>query len=88
MPKKRPKLCYVLPVYDEDVGGNVRHKYNFVEKLSLEVDVFLIFEAGQGAVEINNVKKVVKQIFHRRPFSQIELFFILLRARLSGYPSF
>jgi len=88
LPKKRPKLCYVLPVYDEDVGGNVRHKYNFVEKLSLEVDVFLIFEAGQGAVKIDNVKKVVKQIFHRKPFSQMELFFILLCARMSGYRFF
>jgi glycosyltransferase involved in cell wall biosynthesis len=82
------RLCYILPAYDDRSLGNLRHKYGFVEKLALSVEVFLIFESGRGKVSIRNVKRTYIQKFRGKPWSQIELFLTLIRARLAGYRSF
>jgi len=86
--RNRPKLCLILPIYDEGVWGHSQHIYRLVERLGLSVDIFLIFETGRGRVNIGNCAKIITQKFRRKPWSQAELLLILLRARLSGYRFF
>ncbi len=88
MKNKKFKLCYILELYDKDTSLNVVNQYRFVEKVSSMVDMFLIFEAGRGKIEISNARRIYVQKFNRKPWSQIEQFIVLLSAWLLGYRCF
>jgi len=86
MPKPT-KICYILPEYSENIAGHFYHHYEFLEKLSKRLDIFLIIEKS----DTNNIKltsRVYIQKFRFIVFRFLESFFAALKARFSGYRIF
>lgn len=82
------KLCYIIPDYDENNISHFYHLYEFLEKLSEKMDIFLIAEKGNVGRATSNIKRVYVQKFKFLPLRFLESFFIILKARKLGYRNF
>ncbi|TSC54577.1 MAG: group 1 glycosyl transferase [Parcubacteria group bacterium LiPW_30] len=84
----KPKLCYVLPRYETKDASHFSHIHDFLSKIGVIFDIYLIVEKGsKPPISVGYTKAYLiksKFIF----FRIIETKIILLRARLSGYKDF
>jgi len=85
--QKPIKICYILPDYNQEIAGHFYHNYEFLEKLSKKVDMFLIVEKSDTR-DIKFGSRVYVQKFRFIPFRFLESFFIILKARIKGYKNF
>jgi len=83
--QNRTKICFIIPDYDENNVSHFYHLYEFLEKLSEKLDLFVIAEKGQKP---NLGSKSYVQKFKFLPFRFLESFFIILKARRLGYKIF
>jgi len=81
------KLCYILPDYNEDNASHFYHLYEFLEKLSEKMDLFVIAEKSKSK-EIKLGNRFYVQKFGFLPLRFLESFFIILKARTLGYKNF
>ena len=84
----KPKLCYIFPEYNEKTADHFYHHYEFLDKLSKNLDIFLIVEKGIGEINFGNFKKIYIQKYKFLPLRFLESFLIILRARFLGYKNF
>jgi len=81
------KLCYILPDYNEDNASHFYHLYEFLEKLSEKMDLFVIAEKSKSKkIKLGN--RFYVQKFGFLPLRFLESFFIILKARTLGYKNF
>jgi len=85
--QKPIKICYILPEYNENTDSHFFHIYEFLEKLSRKLDIFLIVEKSETK-DIKLTRRVYVQKFHFLPFRFLESFFAILKARIFGYKIF
>ena len=81
------KLCCILPDYTEDNASHFYHLYEFLEKLSEKMDLFVIAEKSKSK-EIKLGNRFYVQKFGFLPLRFLESFFIILKARTLGYKNF
>ncbi|MBU4284996.1 glycosyltransferase family 4 protein [Patescibacteria group bacterium] len=91
--QKYIKLCYVLPDYNSKTDSHFFHLYEFLEKASKKLDIFLIVERSSSNKEdIGSVMPDIKFIYIQKfkfiPFRFIESFIAVLIARIKGYKNF
>jgi len=85
--QKLIKICYILPEYNENTDSHFFHLYEFLEKLSRKVDIFLLVEKSKTKnINLGNIAYIQK--FHFLPFRFLESFFVILKARIMGYKIF
>lgn len=83
------KICYILPEYNENTDSHFFHIYEFLEKLSQKLDIFLIVEKSNiKAEDIKITNTVYVQKFKFIPFRFLESFVMVLKARIKGYKIF
>ena len=82
------KLCYILPEYNENIAEHFYHLYEFLERISEKLDIFLIIEKGNVGSRTSNIKRIYVQKFRFLPLRFLESFCIILKARFLGYRSF
>ncbi len=83
------KICYILPDYDKNNISHFYHLYEFLEKLSERMDIFLIAEKGKYVGgSASNIKHFYIQKFRFLPLRFLESFLMILRARTLGYKIF
>lgn len=83
---QKPKLCYVLPRYDERTDTHFNHIYQFLARVGEGLDIFLFVESSTTRTpNIRNVERVYVQRFHMLPLRVIENIAALLFIRLRGY---
>ena len=46
----RPRLCYVLPRYDESTDTHYRYLYEMLDDLARDVDLYVVVEKSWGTV--------------------------------------
>jgi len=81
------KLCYILPDYNKNNVSHFYHLYEFLEKLSKKIDVFIIAEKSkEKEIAINNNFYIQK--FRFFPLRFLENFWIIYKARKRGYKNF
>ncbi len=85
--RKPIKICYILPDYDENNISHFYHLYEFLEKLSEKMDIFIIAEKSKSK-EIKLGSGFYIQKFKFLPLRFLESFLILLKARSRGYKNF
>lgn len=85
--QKPIKICYILPEYNKNIDSHFYHLYEFLEEASKKVDLFLIVEKSDSRkIELGN--KAYVQRFRFMPLRFMEIFWVILRARLKGYENF
>ena len=85
----RKKICYILPLYDENTDTHYRYLYGFLERVSLELDVFLIIEKARGNPErFRTHARVYVQKSSFFPLRALEIFSVALISRARGYKDF
>ena len=83
------KLCFIIPEYNEETPDHFYHHYEFLEKLSKALDIFLIIEKSSSRkIGFGNFKKIYIQKFKFIPLRFLESFLAILWARISGYKNF
>lgn len=81
------KLCYILPDYNKNNVSHFYHLYEFLEKLSKKIDVFIIAEKSrEKEIAINNNFYIQK--FRFLPLRFLENLLIIYKARKRGYKNF
>jgi len=91
--RKPIKICYILPDYNSKTNSHFFHLYEFLEKASKKLDIFLIVERSSNSKEdIKSIMPDIKFIYVQRfkfiPFRFIESFIAILIARIKGYKNF
>jgi len=89
--QKPIKLCYILPDYNSKTDTHFFHLYEFLEKASKELDVFLIVERSNKediGSAMPGIKNIYVQKFKFIPFRFVESFIAILIARIKGYKNF
>jgi glycosyltransferase involved in cell wall biosynthesis len=81
------KLCYILPSYDENNVSHFYHLYEFLERLSQKMDVFVIAEKSKSK-EIKFGNGFYIQKFKFLPLRFLENFITILKLRKRGYKNF
>jgi glycosyltransferase involved in cell wall biosynthesis len=81
------KLCYILPNYDENNISHFYHLYEFLEKLSEKMDIFVIAEKSKSK-EIKFGKGFYIQKFKFLPLRFLENFITIFKLRRRGYKIF
>ena len=84
---KKIKLCYAINEYNKFTSTHYKAKYELLESLSNDVDLFLIFEKKGDKVDIN-CKHHYTSKFSFLPVRWIELFIVTVWARVLGYNRF
>jgi glycosyltransferase involved in cell wall biosynthesis len=85
--QKPIKVCYILPEYNKNVDSHFYHLYEFLEEVSKKVDLFLIVEKSDSRkIELGH--RAYVQRFRIMPFRFLEIFLVILKARLKGYNNF
>ena len=82
------KVCYVLPLYDENTHQHHAYLYPFIEDAAKRLRMLVIVEKTTGKVRLSTVERIWVQYFRLAPLRAIELFVLLLVARLMGYKTF
>ena len=83
----RPRLCYVLPRYDESTDTHYRYLYEMLDDLARDVDLYVVIEKAWGPVTRTWPKvRVIRST--SAPLRALELAGVLARARLDGYDRF
>ncbi len=90
-PKTKKRICYILPEYNQNTDSHFYHIYEFLEKLSEKVDIFLIIERGKKE-DIEAIKVKIPETYVQKfkfiPFRILENLKLILRARKRGYNLF
>ena len=82
-----PKICYILPEYNKNIDSHFYHLYEFLEEVSKKADLFLIVEKSDSQkIELGN--RTYVQRFRFMPLRFMEIFLVILKARLKGYKNF
>jgi glycosyltransferase involved in cell wall biosynthesis len=84
------KLCYILPDYNPKTDSHFYHLYEFLEKLSEKIDIFLIIERSNvdfKEIKIGNAEIYVQK-FKFIPLRILENLILVLKARKRGYELF
>lgn len=81
------KLCYILPDYNENNVSHFYHLYEFLEKLSKKIDVFIIAEKSKEK-EIKISDNFYIQRFKFLPLRFLENLLIIYKVRKKGYKNF
>jgi len=81
------KLCYILPNYDENNVSHFYHLYEFIEKLSEKMDVFVIAEKSKSK-QIALGSGFYIQKFKFLPLRFLENFIVIFKLRRRGYKIF
>lgn len=76
------KIVYILPEFRKDLGSHFYHKFEFVRRIALSFETFLIIEKGERP---DGVSKFYIQRFRWLPLRALELFCVLLVLRFKGY---
>jgi len=85
--QKPIKICYILPEYSERTDSHFFHIYELLEELSKKIDIFLIVEKSDlKKIKLGNRTYVQK--FRFFPLRFLEIFCVVLKARLLGYKNF
>jgi len=89
MPNNKIKVCYILPKFDLNTDTHYFYLYDFVERATEELDIFLLIEKNFSDINyFKNVKKIYCQKFSKQPLRFLENFIILFRIRTQGYNNF
>lgn len=91
--QKHTRLCYILPDYNFKTDSHFFHLYEFLERASKKLDIFLIIErSSSDKKDIRSVMPDIKFIYIQKlkfiPFRFIESFVAVLIARIKGYKNF
>lgn len=89
--QKLIKLCYILPDYNSKTDSHFFHLYEFLEKASKKLDIFLIVERSKKediGSAMPGIKIIYVQKFKFIPFRFVESFIAILIARIKGYKNF
>lgn len=81
------KICYILPEYSPNTDSHFYHIYEFLEKISKKLDIFLIVEKSETK-NIGLGKKEYVQRLRFLPLRFLESFLAVLKARILGYKTF
>ncbi|MDP2669383.1 MAG: glycosyltransferase family 4 protein [bacterium] len=92
----KPKVCYVLPLYEEGTDTHFFYNYLLIREVAKQLDVFVLIEKcpkcpklSLGQVRHNlGITNCYIQKFKFPPLRFLEMLFICLRLRLSGYKNF
>lgn len=83
----KPRLCYVLPRYDELTDTHYRYIYDLLDDVARDADLLVVVEKATGPV--SRPWPRVRVIRSTRPsLHALELASVLARARLEGYDRF
>lgn len=82
------KLVYIVPEYDAASASHFYHIYELLEKVSRDLDIFLVIEKGKMPTLFPNLKGVYLQRFSFPPFRFFELWALLLYLRIRGWKNF
>ena len=82
------KLCYILPEYNTQTEQHFYHLYEFLQKLSKKLDIFLIVEKKYGETNLSYIQRIYVQKFKFYPLRFIELLIVTFFVRLMGYNRF
>ncbi|PCI30384.1 hypothetical protein COB55_00245 [Candidatus Wolfebacteria bacterium] len=52
------KLCYILPSYDVDTDTHFSYLYDFIDRVSTEMNIFLIIENVKGKTHFKNTAQL------------------------------
>jgi glycosyltransferase involved in cell wall biosynthesis len=85
--QEHTKICYILPDYNENNTSHFYHLYEFLEKLSQRMDVFVIAEKSKSK-EIKLGKGFYIQKFRFLPLRFLENLIIIFKLRKRGYKNF
>jgi glycosyltransferase involved in cell wall biosynthesis len=85
--QERIKLCYILPEYNENNVSHFYHLYEFIEKLSEKMDVFVVAERSKSK-EIKLGSGFYIQRFKFLPLRFLENFILIFKLRKRGYKNF
>jgi len=85
--QKPIKICYILPEYNTDTESHFYHLYELLERISQKADLFLIIEKSKSR-DIKLGNRTYVQRFRFVPLRFLEIFLVVLRARLIGYKNF
>ena len=89
--RKPIKICYILPDYNSKTDSHFFHLYEFLEKVSKKLEIFLIVERSNKediGSAMPGIKNIYVQKFKFIPFRFIESFIVVLIARMKGYKNF
>ncbi len=78
----KPRICYILPVYDPDTGSHFFHLYEFLERAARELDIFVVIEKCKH--QLAWPFGFYCQKFSFPPLRMLELLAVLTRERLAG----
>ena len=82
------KLCYIIPDYDENNASHFYHLYEFIEKLSRRMDVFVIAEKSkEKEIRLGNCGFYIQK-FKFLPLRFLESLLMILKVRSKGYKNF
>lgn len=80
----RPKLCFVLPEWDDDTDGHFGHTVRSLEVLAQFVDLDVIVQHARGEPRIPGARRVMVQTARRRLLRLLQLARFVLAARRRG----
>ena len=80
MPPKQ-KITYILPEYREATGTHLYYNYEFLSHAKEILNIFLVIEKGDTPV---GFPRAYRMLFRFWLFRAIELFCVLLFARMRG----
>ncbi|OGF80703.1 hypothetical protein A2930_01895 [Candidatus Giovannonibacteria bacterium RIFCSPLOWO2_01_FULL_45_34] len=86
----KSKVCYVLPLYEEGTDTHFFYNYLMIKRLAAgnELDLFVIVEKCRTSNVRHLGASAYVQKFKFPPLRFLEMLFICLRLRLSGYKNF
>lgn len=82
------RLVYIIPEYNAASASHFYHIYELLEKVSKDLDIFLVIEKGKTPTLFPNLKGVYLQRFSFPPFRFFELWVLLLYLRIRGWKNF
>ncbi|MDO8522658.1 MAG: glycosyltransferase, partial [bacterium] len=89
----KPKVCYILPLYEEGTDTHFFYNYLLIKEVAKRQDIFVVVEkcptSNVGQIKQNlRISNCYIQKFKFPPLRFLEMLFICLRLRLSGYKNF
>jgi glycosyltransferase involved in cell wall biosynthesis len=80
----KPKLCYVLPKFDEATEEHFFHTYQLLQELARETDLTVIVERSVGRPRFGDATVFAQRWIRIAPLRLLEIVWFCLRARLRG----
>ena len=80
----RPRLCFILPEFDDDTDGHFAHTVRGLGVLARSVDLDVIVQHARGEPQILGARRVRVQTARRRPLRLLQLVRFLLASRRHG----